>query len=79
MPPETQSSVQKAQPWKTQWPAKLPIPAPGNQGTKHGFERGEEVIMDGNANGHSLDIVTGKPATKERQLRKAGLTGTMLL
>ncbi|KAJ3541339.1 hypothetical protein NM208_g4656 [Fusarium decemcellulare] len=33
------------------------------KGTNHGFLKGQEVIMDGNAQGHSLNVVTQTPAT----------------
>jgi hypothetical protein len=49
----------KAQPWKEYWLAMTKDsqpPAPG--GTRHGFAKGQIVIMDGNANGHSLDLIT---------------------
>ena len=58
----------KAQPWKEYWLAmdhrdkQLKV-----EGTSHGFAKGEEVIMDGNANGHSLDVITQTPAAEKEK------------
>jgi hypothetical protein len=38
--------------------------SPNPNGTLHGFAEGQIIIMDGNANGHSLDIITQKPVEK---------------
>jgi len=52
---------EKAQPWRSQWP-----PASHkaiSHGTKHGFSKGETVVMDGNAVGLSMPK-TEKPPVK---------------
>ena len=54
----------KTQPWKTHWLAMGKDASPTPNGTRHGFAKGQIVIMDGNANGHSLDTVTPKPVGK---------------
>ncbi|KAK8045568.1 hypothetical protein PG993_005592 [Apiospora rasikravindrae] len=41
------SSPEKRQPWKDHWHALAATNSTGD-GTSHGFERGEQVIMDGN-------------------------------
>ncbi|KAI9733662.1 MAG: hypothetical protein M1834_003264 [Cirrosporium novae-zelandiae] len=58
MPSST--NIQKSQPWKAQWPAKAASPGVAgtsgeiglkNNGTQHGFLKGETVILDGNISG----------------------------
>lgn len=41
---------EKRQPWKEHWDA-LAEPNPSGSGTSHGFEKGEQVLMDGNISG----------------------------
>ncbi|KAK0102665.1 hypothetical protein ONS95_006269 [Cadophora gregata] len=50
-----QSTAPKAQPWKTEWPVKSTAASDTNNGgTVHGFEKGKEIVMDGNTNGNTL-------------------------
>jgi len=50
-----QSTTPKTQPWKSQWPAKSTVGTEtAASGTAHGFEKGKQMVMDGNTNGNTL-------------------------
>lgn len=58
---EEKTKTEKMQPWKAYWLAMGKDTTPTPNGTRHGFSKGQIVIMDGNANGNSLDTVTQRP------------------
>jgi len=56
----TSTTQLKAQPWKTQWPAKnvvsnnIEMVNDGTKGTMHGYQEGETIVMDGNSRGNTM-------------------------
>ena len=59
-----QSTTPKTQPWKSQWPTAKSTETAAS-GTAHGFEKGKQMVMDGNTNGNTLPKVAKKPDNDE--------------
>jgi hypothetical protein len=59
----TVNLTEKIQPWRAHWPPTSDKPL--SHGTKHGFAKGDTVIMDGNAVGLTVPKHDTKPLKKD--------------